>query len=571
MKTVFRFLKAYRAQCVLAPLFKLLEACFELAVPLVVASVIDRGILGGDTQHIYRMFALLLILAAVGFGCAIVAQFFSAQAAMGCSAGMRSAIFSHIQSFGYSDLDRVGTSALITRITGDVTLVQTGVNLTLRLIMRAPFVVFGAVIMAFTVDARSALVFCVCVPLLLAAVVGIMLGSVPLYRRVQSALERLTATVRENLAGVRVIRAFAREDEEREQFSCDNRALVKLQNVSGALSALLNPLTYLIVNLCIAALIWRGALRVDSGALSQGQVVALYNYMTQILVELVKMANLVITMTKAFAGAGRISDLLARTPAMQNGSVTTAEDFTVAFEGAGITYSGAAEPSLSGVTFTARRGETVGIIGATGSGKSSLVHLITRFYDVTEGALTLGGRDIKEYDRAFLRDNIAIVPQKAVLFRGSIRDNVLAGYSADDGAVMRALERAQAADIAEKKEGGLDALIEQGGGNLSGGQRQRLTIARALVREPKILILDDSSSALDFATDAALRRAIAECPFRPTVFTVSQRAAGVMHSDKIIVLDDGQVVGIGTHGSLLESCPVYAQIYDSQFDGGQGI
>lgn len=569
MKTVFRFLKAYRAQCVLAPLFKLLEACFELAVPLVVASVIDRGILGGDTGHIYRMFALLLVLAAVGFGCAIVAQFFSAQAAMGCSAGMRSAIFSHIQALGYSDIDRVGTSALITRITGDVTLVQTGVNLTLRLIMRAPFVVFGAVIMAFTVDARSALVFCVCVPLLLVAVVGIMLGSVPLYRRVQSALERATATVRENLAGVRVIRAFAGEDEERERFSADNRALVKLQNVSGALSALLNPLTYLIVNICIAALIRRGALRVDSGALSQGQVVALYNYMTQILVELVKMANLVITMTKAFAGAGRISDLLAVRPTMENGSVSVADDFTLTLDGVGITYAGAAEPSLTGVSLTARPGETVGIIGATGSGKSSLVHLITRFYDATEGTLTLGGRDIKDYALAFLRENIAIVPQKAVLFRGSIRDNVLAGHTADDGAVLRALEVAQAADIVEKK-GGLDSLIEQGGGNLSGGQRQRLTIARALVREPKILILDDSSSALDLATDAALRRAIAECPFRPTVFTVSQRAAGVMHADKIIVLDDGEVVGIGTHEALMAGCPVYAQIYDSQFDGGQG-
>ncbi len=566
MKRLFRYLKDYRKECVAAPLFKLLEACFELSVPLVVASVIDRGILAHDTGHIYRMFALLLALGAVGFVCAVTAQYFSARAAVGFSARVRSALFSHVQSLPAPDLDRIGISQLITRITSDVTQAQTGVNLTLRLIMRAPFVVFGAVIMAFTVDARCALIFCVCVPLLTVTVFAIMLGCVPLYRRVQTHLEQVSLRVRENLVGARVLRAFAREDAERERFDRENDALCAVQRFTGRISALLNPLTVLIVNLSIAALIGRGAVRVGMGALSQGQVVALYNYMMQILTELIKMANLIITMTRATASAGRIAEVLAVEPSMQGGSLRGTDDYDIRFENVSFTYRDAAAPALEGVSFTACKGQTIGIIGATGSGKSTLVQLISRFYDATEGRVTLGGRDIREYDFAFLRKKIAVVPQRAVLFRGSIRENVCAGIPADDTRVMAAIERAQAVDIVKGKERGLDEPVEQGGKNFSGGQRQRLTIARALVREPEILILDDSSSALDYATDAALRRQIRACPFRPTTFVVSQRACSVMHADQIIVLENGAVVGLGSHQQLLEHCPTYAEIYASQFE-----
>ena len=567
MKKLLHFLKRYKKECVLAPLFKLIEACFELAVPLVVASLIDRGIGGADKPYIYKMFLLLLIFAFFGFLFAVTAQYFSARAATGFAYELRRTLFSHIQSLSYSDLDFFGVSKLITRISGDVTQVQTGVNLTLRLIMRAPFVVFGAVIMAFTVDSHAALVFCVMVPLLFVIIFLIMFGTVPLYKRIQSRLDSVTGSTRENLVGVRVIRAFAKEEEERENFDKKNTALYRASVFGGKISALLNPVTYFIVNVSIALLIYVGAIRVDGGAITQGAVVALYNYMAQILTELVKMANLVITMTKSVASASRINDVLAAEPSMKNGEIKSAEGYDIVFDNVSLRYRGAKEEALSDITFTAKEGERIGVIGSTGSGKSTLVSLIARLYDITGGKLTLGGRDVSDYDLSFLRSFIGYVPQKAVLFSGTIRENLCAGKSdVSDSELYEALDAAQALDIVKKKEKGLDEEIEQGGKNFSGGQRQRLTVARALVKKPRILILDDSASALDYATDAALRRAISELSFSPTVFIVSQRASSVMGCDKIIVLDDGKISDMGSHEELLSRCPEYEEIYYSQFE-----
>lgn len=570
MRKLLRFLRDYKRECVLAPVFKLIEACFELAVPLVVASLIDRGIGASDKPYIYKMFALLVFFAFFGFAIALISQYFSARAATGFAYQLRRALFSHIQSLSYSDLDSFGVSKLITRISGDVTQVQTGVNLTLRLIMRAPFVVFGAVLMAFTVDVHSALVFCVMVPLLVIAVFLIMLGGVPLYKRVQARLDTVTASTRENLVGVRVIRAFAKEAEEREDFSRKNTGLYRAALVSGRVSSLMNPLTYAIVNISVSVLIYAGALRVNSGAISQGAVVALYNYMAQILIELVKMANLIITMTKAFASAARINEVFETETSMENGTVREIGDYDIEFKNVALTYRGAKEASLSDITFTAKKGDKIGIIGSTGSGKSSLVNLIARLYDITDGSLTLGGIDIKEYDLTSLRSAVGIVPQKAVLFSGTVRDNIRAGREdISDDDIYDALRSAQALEVVSKKEKGLDEEVEQGARNFSGGQRQRLTVARALAKKPPILILDDSASALDYATDAALRTAISELGWAPTVFTVSQRASSVMGCDKIIVLDDGKICGMGTHADLMRSCPEYEEIYYSQFEKEQ--
>lgn len=570
MRNLLRYLKDYKKECTLAPLFKLIEACFELAVPLVVASLIDRGIGHSDRPYIYKMFALLVFFAFFGFAIALISQYFSAKAATGFAFKLRRALFSHIQSLSYSDLDYFGVSKLITRISGDVTQVQTGVNLTLRLIMRAPFVVFGAVIMAFTVDAHSAAVFCAMVPLLIIAVSVIMSVGVPLYKRVQSRLDGVTSSVRENLVGARVLRAFAKEEDEREDFSRKNKALYRASCVSGRVSALLNPLTYAIVNISVAVLIYVGAVRVNVGAISQGAVVALYNYMAQILIELVKMANLIITMTKAFASASRINEVFEKKTSMKNGTVKDIGNFDIVFDNVSLTYPGAKEASLSDVTFTAKRGEKIGIIGSTGSGKTSLVNLVARLYDVTDGSLTLGGRNIKEYDLDTLRSSVGTVPQKAVLFSGTVRDNIRAGREdISDDDIYDALGAAQALEVVNKKEKGLDEEVEQGGRNFSGGQRQRLTIARALAKKPPILILDDSASALDYATDAALRSAISNLGWAPTVFIVSQRASSVMGCDKIIVLDDGKICGMGNHGSLMDTCAEYEEIYYSQFEREQ--
>ena len=567
MKIIWRYLKDYKKECVFAPLFKLLEAAFELFVPLVVAAVIDRGISTGDRPYIYRMFAILVVLSVIGLVCAITAQFYSAKAATGFAAKLRHALFSHIQSLSYADLDSFGTPKLITRISSDVTQMQTGVNLFLRLIMRAPFVVFGAMIMAFAVDVKGALVFCVTIPLLLAVAFGIIVGCLPLYKKVQSHLDAVTTATRENLTGVRVIRAFAKEQQQQEAFAEKNDALYAVQRFTGRISSLLNPVTYLIINAAIAVLIYTGALRVNLGALTQGEVVALYNYMAQILTELIKLANLVVTMTRAAASTSRVKEVFAAESSMENGSERALAGADVSFCNVSLTYRGDSAPSLSHITFTAQAGQTIGVIGATGSGKSTLVNLIPRFYDATEGEVRVGGKPVALYDMAVLRDEIGIVPQKAVLFKGTIRENLTRGLpGAAEADIEMALQIAQAADVVAKKPGGLDELIEQGGRNLSGGQRQRLTIARALVKKPRILILDDSSSALDYATDAALRQSIRSCPFGPTVFIVSQRASSVMHADQIIVLENGEMVGLGRHEELLESCPVYAEIYESQFE-----
>ena len=565
MKTVLKHLSEYKKECVLAPLFKLLETCLELTVPIVIASIIDRGIGDGDKPWIYRMTLTLIVLALVGLAAAITAQYFSAKAAIGCSASIRESLFRHIQSLSYPDLDSMGASALITRITGDVTQVQTGINLTLRLILRAPFVVFGAMIMAFTVDVKCALIFCVMIPVLLIAVFAVMLGCVPLYKKVQRHLDTVTRTVRENLIGARVLRAFAKEDDERKKFAEENGALSRIQLFTGRISALMSPATYLTVNLCIAWMIARGGLRVSLGDLTQGEVIALYNYMSQILVELIKMANLIITMTKAFASADRITEVIDYSPSLKGGELTRAENFTLHFENVSFAYPGAAETSVENISFTLENGKTLGIIGATGSGKSTLAFLASRFYDPCEGSITLGGRPISEYDNAFLRDHIGFVPQKAVLFGGTIRENILAGKDYPDSRINEALATSQATDVIASKVRGLDEKIGAGGAGLSGGQRQRLTIARAVVREPEILILDDSSSALDYRTDAALRRSVAECSFKPATVIISQRASSVMDADEILVMDDGRCVARGTHDSLLHECDIYREIYETQF------
>ena len=568
MKRLLVYLKAYRKECVLGPLFKLLEALFELFVPLVMTAIIDVGISSGDHRYILERCGLLALLAVVGLVCSITAQYFAAKAATGFSARLRSALFAHVQGLSYREIDTLGTATMITRMTSDVNQLQNGVNLALRLLLRSPFVVFGAMVMAFTIDVSGALVFAVAIPVLLAVVFAIILVTIPMYRKVQSHLDGVTAATRENLTGVRVLRAFRKEPEEVAEFSRRNQLLNRLQLRVGRISNLLNPVTYVVLNLAVVALLHTGALRVHAGSLTQGQVVALYNYMSQILVELIKFANLIITMTKAVACGNRIQGILAIQSSQVSGSRHPVEALRgqVEFRNAGITYGAAGAEALTGVSFLARPGQTIGIIGGTGSGKSTLVHFIPRFYDATQGQVLVDGVDVQELDLEELRQRIAVVPQKAVLFRGTIRSNLLWGQeNATEEALQTALTVAQAMEIVQGKEQGLDAVVEQGGGNLSGGQRQRLTIARALVRQPEILILDDSASALDYATDAKLRAALGALPNPPTTFVVSQRAASIRHADWILVLEDGRVAGQGTHEVLLESCQVYQDIYNSQF------
>ena len=561
-------MKGYRAAAISAPFFKVLEAIFELMIPLVVAEIIDVGIKNSDRPYVFKLCGLMILLGLVGFTCTLFAQYFAARAAVGFSANIRSAVFNHAQTLSFSDIDRMGTSTMITRITSDVTQVQSGVNLTLRLFSRSPVIVFGSMIMAFTLDVKSALIFTVAIPVLCVIVFGIMLGSIPLYKKVQAKLDRVLGITRENLAGTRVIRAFANEETEIKNFNRTNEALNAAQKFAGKFSALMNPVTCLIVNLAIVALIYTGAIRVEIGLLTQGAVIALYNYMSQILVELVKLANLIITMTKAAACAGRIEQLLedGGKDSAKADSKEKKNDSAVTFSHVSLTYDNASEESLSNIDFSVKKGETVGIIGGTGSGKTSLAHLIPRFYDATKGEITLDGVDIRAYSAEELREKVGIVMQKAVLFKGTIRDNIRWGNpNATDEQIMKALEIAQASEIVGGKEGGLDFMIEQGGKNLSGGQRQRLGIARTLVAEPEILILDDSASALDYATDANLRSAIRDMKGERTVFIVSQRTASILHADRILVLDDGKLVGSGKHEELLDTCEVYSEIYYSQF------
>lgn len=569
MKKLLVYLKDYKKESILGPLFKLLEASFELLVPLVMAAIIDVGIAGGDKGYVMKMCGVLVLLALIGLVCSLTAQFFAAKAAVGFAAKLRHALFSHIQGFSFSELDEVGSATLITRMTSDVNQVQSGVNLVLRLFLRSPFIVFGAMIMAFTIDVKAAMIFVVTIPALAVVVFGIMLISIPLFKKVQAGLDEVLRITRENLTGVRVIRAFHKEEEEEEHFREKNTFLTGLQLHVGKISALMNPLTYVLINLGLVALIWTGSLRVHTGAITQGEVVALVNYMSQILVELVKLANLIITVTKAVACGNRIESVLEMNSTMEDGTEERGKDATeylVDFENVSMRYQGGGAEAVSGITLRVKPGETIGIIGGTGAGKSTVVNLIPRFYDISGGSLRVNGRDVREYELKSLRDMIGIVPQKAVLFSGTIRENMQWGKSeATDEEIYEALEIAQAKDFVEEKDGKLDARIDQGGKNLSGGQRQRLTIARALIKKPKILILDDSASALDYATDANLRRAIRNMKDSPTVFLVSQRAASILHADQILVLDDGEAVGLGTHEELLQKCEVYQEIYYSQF------
>ena len=564
---IFRYLKGYTKECILGPLFKLLEATFELFIPLVVASIVDRGILRNDQGYIVKMCLIMVGLGVIGLICAVTAQYFAASAAVGFSAKLRHVVLKHILGLSYSQIDTLGTSTLVTRMTSDINQVQNGVNLTLRLLLRSPFVVFGAMIMAFTIDFQSALVFAGVIPVLCVIVFGIMLITMPMYRRVQNGLDQVTSAARQNLSGVRVLRAFCMEDAEVEGFTAKTRELTARQTVAGRISALMNPVTLVVINFAVILLVRVGAVKVDHGILTQGMVIALYNYMSQILVELIKMANLIISMTKAAACANRISTILDMKPSQENGS-KNADHLTgeVTFRDVTVRYSAGAEPALSDISFQALPGQTIGVIGGTGSGKSSLVNLIPRLYDTAGGQVLLDGADVREYDMDSLRQNIGIVPQKAVLFKGTIRQNLLWGNpDASDSDLWDALNVAQGAEVVKSKDGELDATVEQGGVNFSGGQRQRLTIARALVRKPRILILDDSASALDYATDAKLRMAIRYMPNPPTTFIVSQRAASVRYADEILVLDDGALVGKGTHDQLLENCAVYQEIYYSQF------
>lgn len=587
MKKLLVYLKDYKKESVLGPLFKLLEATFELIVPLVMAAIIDTGVATGDKPYIMKMCLALILLAVIGLVCAITAQYYAAKASVGCATGLRHALFAHIESLSFSEMDTVGTATLITRMTSDVNQVQNGVNLVLRLFLRSPFIVFGAMIMAFTIDVKAALVFVVTIPLLSVVVFGIMLISIPLYKKVQAALDKVLGITRENLTGSRVIRAFNKETDEIESFHENNDALTRIQLYVGKISALMNPLTYIIINGAIVALVWTGAVQVDNGFITQGEVVALVNYMSQILVELVKLANLIININKSIACGNRIQAIFELQPSIQDGGKAdkdtadtaggaknlsaSVETPAVEFSHVGLVYAGAGEESLTDISFTAKRGETIGIIGGTGSGKSSVVNLIPRFYEATSGEVKIDGKNVRDYSLEELRDKTGVVLQKAVLFKGTIRENLRWGNpKATEEEMTKALTIAQAKEFVDTKEGGLDYSIEQGGKNLSGGQRQRLTIARAIVKKPEILILDDSASALDFATDAKLRSAIAHMGQEMTVFIVSQRAASIQHADKIIVLDDGKIVGLGTHGELLKTCAVYQEIYDSQFKRTSG-
>lgn len=569
MTKLFRYLKKYRKESILAPFFKLIEVAFELTVPLIVSNIIDVGIENGDKGYIVKRCLLLGLLGILGLCSTLVAQYFSAKASVGFATDIRHALFSHIGKLSYSQLDSLGAPTLITRLTGDINQVQTGTNLTLRLVLRSPFVVFGAVIMAFTVDAKSSLVFVVAVPALAAVVFAIMLVCIPMYRKVQQKLDGLLSKTRENLLGTRVVRAFCKEDEEIEDFDAKNKALTEMQTAVGRISAFMNPATFVLINLAIIALIYIGALRVDSGAISRGAVVALYNYMSQILVELIKLANLIISVTKAIACGNRIQSVLDIEPATVPGTVTEGDkkcEYSVEFDGACLSYNGS-EESLHNIDLKIPRGSTVGVIGSTGSGKSSLVNLIPRFYDVTGGYVLVDGVDVRDYDTKALRSKIGVVSQKKALFSGSVRDNIRFGkQDATDEEIWQALETAQAKQMIEEKSGQLDFVLEQEGKNLSGGQRQRMTIARALVRKPEVLILDDAASALDYATGAALNKALRNTDFAPTVITVSQRVAAIRNADTIVVLDEGEIVGIGTNDELLRSCEVYREIFDSQLE-----
>lgn len=569
MKKLLVYLKGYRKECILAPLFKMLEASFELFVPLVIKQIIDVGIENQDMAYVWKMAGLLLALAVIGLTCSLTAQYFAAKAAVGFSTKLKHVVYDHIQKLSFSEVDDLGTSTLITRMTSDMNQVQNGVNMVLRLFLRSPFIVFGAMIMAFTIDWKAAMVFVVAIPLLSIVVFGIMLISIPKFKKVQEGLDRVLGITRENLTGVRVIRAFHQEEQERESFRDSNERLTRLQLVVGRISAFMNPATYVIVNAAIIALLWTGAVRVNIGILTQGDVVALYNYMNQILVELVKLANLIITITKAVACGNRIQSVLeqestqtfAEKPVKENGK----PEVVVDFRDVSFAYHTEGEEALRHLELQVKRGETIGVIGGTGSGKTSLVHLIPRFYDATAGTVLVDGVDVKDYPKEQLRKKIGIVMQKAVLFKGTIRENLRWGNEeATDEELWQALRIAQAEEVVDKKDGKLDAMISQGGKNLSGGQRQRLTIARALVRKPEILILDDSTSALDYATDAKLRKALREMEEKTTVFIVSQRTVSIQQADRIIVLDDGNVVDIGTHEELLKRCEIYQEIYYSQ-------
>ena len=570
MRSLLKYLKDYKKESILAPVFKMLEASFELFVPLVMAAIIDTGIANHDKGYIFRMGGVLVALGLIGLACSVTAQFFSAKAAVGFATKLRHALFSHIQGLSYAELDTLGTNTLITRMTSDVNQLQSGVNLTLRLLLRSPFIVFGAMIMAFTVDVKAALIFVVAIPLLSIVVFGIMIVSLPLYKKVQAALDKVLGRTRENLEGARVIRAFCKEGQEIESFSEENEALLNIQVFVGKISAAMNPLTYIIVNIALVVLLWTGAIRVDGGIITQGAVVALVNYMSQILVELIKMANLIIQITKALACAKRIESILAVENSQKIEDLTqqakAETDDVIRFEHVGLTYQGGGEESLTDIDFAVKKGQTIGIIGGTGSGKTSVVNLIPRLYDATRGTVYVDGQDVKTYDPKQLRSKVGIVPQKAVLFAGTIRENLMWGNeNATEEQLERALEISQAKEFVDTKEGRLDFKIAQGGKNLSGGQRQRMTIARAVVRDPEILILDDSASALDFATDAKLRHAIREMGNDMVVIIVSQRSSSIQYADQIIVLDDGKVVGIGTHDSLLAENEVYQEIYYSQF------
>ena len=579
MKHLLKYLKDYKKESILGPLFKLLEASFELMVPLLVAMIIDTGIPNQDTNYIIKLCILMIILGIVGLICAITAQYFAAKAAVGFGTKLRYALFSHLQQLSFTEIDQIGTSTMITRMTSDINQVQSGVNLVLRLFLRSPFVVFGAMILAFTIDVKAALVFVVIIPLLLLVVFGIMMINIPMFKKVQQSLDIVLRKTRENLTGVRVIRAFCMETSEKEEFQSSNDELTRIQLFAGKISALMNPITYVIINLGIIALIWVGAIRVDLGIISQGAVVALVSYMSQILTELIKMANLIVSITKSLACANRIQSVFEITSSQEmvkNDKEETIEieenEPQLQFNHVSLTYSQAGEESLSDIHFSVHKGETIGIIGGTGSGKTSLVHLIPRFYDATKGNILFHGKDITTIDMNWLRKKVAVVMQKSVLFHGTIRDNIRFGTEeATDEDIYEALDIAMAREIVDKKEKGLDEVIHQGGKNLSGGQRQRLAIARALVRKPEILILDDSSSALDYATDAKLRFAINHMENKPTVFIVSQRTTSIQHADNIIVLDDGKIVGMGKHEELLERCSVYQEIYYSQFPKKESV
>ena len=588
MKGLLKYLKNYKVESVLGPLFKMLEASFELFVPLVVASMIDIGIRNQDTGYILKMAGVLVLLAAIGLACSLTAQFFAAKAAVGFSTALRNALFAHINSLSYHEQDKIGTATLITRMTSDVNQVQSGLNLTLRLLLRSPFIVFGAMVMAFTVDTKAAMVFTVAIPALSVVVFGIMAVSMPLYKKVQRQLDQVTRSARENLTGVRVIRAFSRQKNEMEHFEASNDQLVKVQVFVGKISALMNPVTYVIINLAIVAVVWISGKQVDAGRITQGETVALVNYMSQILVELIKMANLIVSISKALACANRISRVFEEKTSIEdpvsfahkedvgassetgsgpqkNTSEIGEKRSKICFSHVSFAYNGSKEDSLTDISFQAEKGQTIGIIGGTGSGKTTLVNLIPRFYDVREGSILLDGRDVRTWPLRELREKFGVVPQKAVLFKGSLRENMKWGKAdASDEEIYQALAIAPARDFVEAKGKGLKLFIEQGGKNLSGGQRQRLTIARALVRKPEILIMDDSASALDFATDARLRKAIREETRDMTVFLVSQRVATVRGADQIIVLDDGKIAGMGTHRQLLDGCQIYREICQSQ-------